>query len=48
MNMKTSEYKSPEICVSGLDAEFDFADLVGGAGASGEAGIIDDGSDYVF
>jgi len=33
---------------AGIDTEAGFADIIGGAGASGEAGVIEDGEDYVF
>ncbi len=46
--MDKQKYKAPEQYISGLGAEFDFADIIGGAGPSGEAGVIGEGEDFVY
>ena len=46
--MDKQKYKAPLLAFFGLGAETDFSDIVGGAGASGEAGVIGEGDDLVF
>lgn len=44
---KKQSYKTPATADAGVAAELDYL-IVGASGGEGEAGVIEDGEDYVF